>query len=200
MGDVISLRPAPDGESWVGTESGPDGVEPAEEAAARLVFLVHEPALRRRALRLTRAREAECLVRDTFELFLQHRDRAGSATSLVVWLFAALHQRYVARSQQRRRLRLVRAEPGPPEHQPAEPPAWAQVRRAQFARAVAGLPPDLRRVFELHAVDGLSYAAIGARLQLTPMAVFARLFRARLLLKDMLRDSVEGGYPHDGAL
>ena len=190
MGDVISLRPVPDSGSWEGGGTAL-GVEPAEEAALRLVFLVHEPALRRRALRLTRAREAECLVRDTFESFLQHRDRAGSATSLVVWLFAAMHQLYVARSQGRR-LRLV-AEPGPPENEPAEPPAWAQVRRAQFARAVAALPADIRRVFELHAVDGLSYDEIGACLQLTPMAVFARLFRARILLKDLLRDLVEGG-------
>jgi DNA-directed RNA polymerase specialized sigma24 family protein len=40
-------------------------------------------------------------------------------------------------------------------------------------------------------VEGLSYGEIGARLQLTPLAVFARLFRARLLLKDILRDLVE---------
>jgi RNA polymerase sigma-70 factor (ECF subfamily) len=189
MGDVISLRPAPDSGSWVAEEGVPEGVEPGEAEAVRLVFLVHEPALRRRALRLARVRDADCLVRDTFDLFLQHRDRAGSSTSLVVWLFTAMHGLFVRRSQQRR-LRIVR-EGARPEGEPVEPPAWSRVRRAQFAGAVATLPPDFREVFELNAVEGLSYGEIGARLQLTPLAVFARLFRARLLLKDILRDLVE---------
>jgi DNA-directed RNA polymerase specialized sigma24 family protein len=186
MGDVISLRPGPDSGSWERPRASEVG-EPDQDEASRLVFLVHEPALRRRALRLTRPRDAECLVRETFAIFRQQRDGAGSATSLMVWLFTVMYGLYLARSL--RRLRLVGAQSAPDGHV-IDPPGWAQVRRAQFVRAVAGLPPELRRVFELHAVDGLCYAEIGARLKLAPRAVFARLFRARLLLKDMLMDAV----------
>jgi len=197
MGDVISLRPGLEGGSW-GAAQRATSVDPGEEEAARLVFLVHEPALRRRALRLARVRDAEWLVRDTFELYLQHHDQVGSATSLVVWLYTAMNDLYVTRSQQRRSLRAVRAERAAPLPAPAQPPDWARVTRAQFARTVAALPPDLRRVFELHEVDGMSYDEVGARLSLTSLAVFARLFRARLLLKDMLRDLTgEGGRVHD---
>ena len=196
MGDVISLRPGLEGGSW-GGEQRAIGAASGEDEAARLVFLVHEPALVRRALRLARLPDAAWLVNDTFELFLRHRDGVGSATSLVVWLYTAMYDLYVTRSQQRRALRVVRAEGGP-QLPPPQTPVWARVTRAQFARAVAALPPDLRWVFELHEVDGLSYAEIGARLEIGSLAVFARLFRARLLLKDMLRElQGEEGRGHD---
>jgi RNA polymerase sigma-70 factor (ECF subfamily) len=194
MGDVISLRPGLDSGSWGSAEESRDGTDPGEEEAVRLVYLVHEPALRRRALRLARARDAEWLVRDTFDLFLKHRDRAGSATSLVVWLFVAMRDLFITRTRLRRP-RVVGAQAAGDE--PVEPPVWAQSSRAQFAAAVAALPPDFRRVFELHAVDGLTYQQIATRLELTTVAVFARLFRARLLLKDILRDLVEGRRPRD---
>jgi RNA polymerase sigma-70 factor (ECF subfamily) len=197
MGDVISLRPGLEGGSW-GAEQRAIGAGSGEDEAARLVFLVHEPALVRRALRLARLPDAAWLVSDTFELFLRHRDGIGSAASLVVWLYTAMYDLYVTRSQQRRALRVVRVEASGPQLPPPQPPAWARVTRAQFAAAVAALPPELRWVFELHEVDGLSYAEIGARLQLGSLAVFARLFRARLLLKDMLRDlQGEEGRGHD---
>jgi RNA polymerase sigma-70 factor (ECF subfamily) len=188
MGDVISIRP------WLGSGS-PTGGQPAsfegEPRAAsdvRLDFLGYEPALRRRALRLARVRDAEHLVRDTFDRLLRSDDQAPRGERLPVWLFAVMGRLYVERS--RRRPRLVRDDPGPPE--PVRPPRWALTTRERFAAALDLLPPDFRRVFVLHAVHGLSYDEIAAQLGMTRLAVFARLFRARLLLKDMLTDLLEG--------
>ena len=64
-----------------------------------------------------------------------------------------------------------------------------EIRERQLERALA-LRPDLATVFRLHAVEGLSYDEIAAQLSLNPISVFARLFRARLLLKDILSDVV----------
>jgi RNA polymerase sigma-70 factor (ECF subfamily) len=166
--------------------------EPRAAIDVRLEFLVHEPALRRRALRLARPRDAEHLVRDTFDRLL--RADGGQGEHLAVWLYAAMGQVYVERCQ--RRPQLVRDPEAAPA--PVTPPRWALTTRGRFAAAVDILPPEFRRVFVLHAVHGLSYDQIAAELGVTRLAVFARLFRARLLLKDMLADLLEGeGQQHD---
>jgi RNA polymerase sigma-70 factor (ECF subfamily) len=101
---------------------------------------------------------------------------------------------YVQRCQ--RRPQLVRDADAVPE--PVTPPLWALTSGARFAAAVDLLPPEFRRVFVLHAVHGLSYDQIAAELGVSRLAVFARLFRARLLLKDMLADLLEAeGQQHD---
>jgi RNA polymerase sigma-70 factor (ECF subfamily) len=170
--------------------------EPRAMNDVRLEFLVHEPALRRRALRMARVRDAQHLVRDTFDRLLRADDDGGHGENLAVWLYAVMGRLYVERCQ--RRPRLVRDAQVPPE--PVTPPRWALTTRARFAAAVDILPPDFRRVFVLHSVHGLSYDEIGAELGLSRLAVFARLFRARLLLKDMLTDLLSGdgeGQQHD---
>jgi RNA polymerase sigma-70 factor (ECF subfamily) len=193
MGDVISIRRWPGSGSATGGQ--PDSVEgePPAPIEVRLEFLAHEPALRRRAVRLAPVRDVEHLVRDSFELLLcTQADRRPE--HLAVWLYMALGHLYVRRCQQR--LRLVRHREVPPE--PMTPPRWALTSRARFAAAVDLLPPEFRRVFVLHAVHGLSYDQIAAELGVSRLAVFARLFRARLLLKDMLADLLEAeGQQHD---
>jgi RNA polymerase sigma factor (sigma-70 family) len=66
------------------------------------------------------------------------------------------------------------------------PPAWACVTREQFAEVLARLSPELRAVFELHAVRGQPYGEIAARLGISKNVVAARLYQARLLLKEAL--------------
>jgi RNA polymerase sigma-70 factor (ECF subfamily) len=170
--------------------------EPRALTDVRLEFLAYEPALRRRALRLARLRDADALVRDTFDRVL--RSAGGPGESVRVWIYAVMGRLYVERC--RRGPRLVHDGQ---ETRPVAPPPWALTTRARFAAAVDMLPTELRRVFVLHAVQGLSYDEIAVQLGVTRVGVFARLFRARLLLKDMLTDLLEGageGQQHDGGL
>jgi RNA polymerase sigma-70 factor (ECF subfamily) len=46
-------------------------------------------------------------------------------------------------------------------------------------RALAGVPPLLRRVFELREIEGRSYAEIAAALKIPQVTVGTRLLRAR---------------------
>jgi RNA polymerase sigma-70 factor, ECF subfamily len=188
MGDVISIRPWQESRSPTRGQLASIEGEPRATTDVRLDFLVHEPALRRRALRLARLRDAEHLVRDTFDRLLRSDDEAARGERVAVWLFAAMGRLYVEHC--RRRPRLVRDEREPLE--PVTPPRWAQTTAARFAAAVDILPVDFRRVFVLHAVQGLSYDEIAVQLGMSRLAVFARLFRARLLLKDMLTDLLDG--------
>jgi len=192
MGDVISIRPWLDsGSRTEGQPASVDGDEPRPPTDVRLEFLAHEPALRRRALRLARVRDAEELVHATFDRLLRSEEVGPRGEgSLAVWLYTFLGRLYVERGG--RRPRLVRDE-GPVE--PVTPPRWALTTPARFAAALEILPADLRSVFLLHAVEGLSYDEIGVELGYTRVAVFARLFRARVLLKDMLTDLL-GGEEH----
>jgi DNA-directed RNA polymerase specialized sigma24 family protein len=188
MGDVISIRPWPgSGSSTEGQPASFEG-EPRATSDVRLDFLAHEPALRRRALRLARMRDAEHLVRDTFDRLLRSDDEAARGECLPIWLFSVMGKLFVERSG--RRPTLVREEPESPA--PVTPPRWALTTPARFAAALDLLPPDLRRVFVRHALHGLSYDQIALELRTTRLAVFARLVRARLLLKDMLTDVQEG--------
>jgi RNA polymerase sigma-70 factor (ECF subfamily) len=89
--------------------------------------------------------------------------------------------------------------------QGGEPPETA-VARAQIRgfveAAVAGLPPDLRLTFILRETEGLSTAAIAHQLEISPVTVKTRLFRARLRLRAALEKQVRGGFdaifPFDG--
>jgi RNA polymerase sigma-70 factor (ECF subfamily) len=75
----------------------------------------------------------------------------------------------------------------------AADPAWSAVTRGQFLRALGELPEDLRTVFLLQALEGLSYDELAARLTLSRDQIAQRLARARALLKTALLPA--GGGP-----
>jgi RNA polymerase sigma-70 factor (ECF subfamily) len=61
-------------------------------------------------------------------------------------------------------------------------------RDARFERAIASLPPKLRAVLAMREIEGLSYEEIAATLDCRPGTVMSRLFNARRLLAQKLRD------------
>lgn len=69
-----------------------------------------------------------------------------------------------------------------------------QVQRL-LARAIEGLPEELRSVVQLSTVEELDSARIAEVIGIPEGTVRSRLFRARRILKDALADSV--GRPHD---
>lgn len=85
--------------------------------------------------------------------------------------------------------------------------AEAQLGRLQLRRlleqAVGGLPPDLRLIFVLSETEGMTTREIARDLDLNPITVKTRLFRARRWLRADLQRRVKGGFdaifPFDGA-
>lgn len=61
-------------------------------------------------------------------------------------------------------------------------------RDARFERALAALPPKLRAVLAMREIEGLSYEEIAATLDCRPGTVMSRLFNARRLLAQKLKD------------
>lgn len=85
-------------------------------------------------------------------------------------------------------------------------PAEVILGRTQISaiieKAVADLPPDLRVVFLLRETEGLTTAEVATTLEINPITVKTRLYRARRRLKTALEVQVSGGFetifPFDG--
>jgi DNA-directed RNA polymerase specialized sigma24 family protein len=64
--------------------------------------------------------------------------------------------------------------------------------RTGLARALAGVPPDVRHPFLLHHLLGFSFAEIAARLGIELGAAKVRSSRARLRLRALLTGGPDG--------
>lgn len=66
--------------------------------------------------------------------------------------------------------------------------------RTMLEGTVAELPPELRLVFLMREVQGLSVMTIARDLSLNPVTVKTRLFRARRRLRSALEAQLKGGF------
>ena len=153
----------------------------------------HLPALRAAAANLCRrAWETDDLVQDACERALRHLSAGNPPpTHMRAWLVSIMRNAFVDRIRKRAN---TAGEPieDPPAPPPEAEPAWAQVSTDEVRAALAKLDADLRRVFELHYLDGLSYRQVATRLKIPENTVASRLHRARKVLRDLLSREVEG--------
>ena len=149
----------------------------------------HEPALRYTAAHLCKHKwDTDDLIQDTFERALKFlaADHPPPA-HMKAWLTSILKNAFIDR------VRKKTFPHEPIEDQPAPEievqPAWTQLSADDIRAGLARLADDVRRVFELHYLDGLKYRDIAQRLGIPENTVASKLFRARKLL----RDELDGG-------
>lgn len=150
--------------------------------------------------RMTGRREtAVDLAQETFVKLYQARGtyRPQGTFSTYLFAFAVNLARNHARWQARHpTVSLNAAEPDDTAaaYDPADSgptPAEAALTREQTAavhRAILALPLDLREALSLFVHEDLSYAEIAALSHCTPKAVETRIYRARQILKEQLKD------------
>lgn len=137
--------------------------------------------------------EAEDLLQDALERALRNFDRFEVGSNLYAWLRTIMYRSAIdqTRAQRRQRTRLQQVR------RMAEPAAWSdaddeagglteELGIEDLRVAVAGLTEPLRRVYQLFALDGLSYEEVAARLGIPSTTVGTRLLRARLKLREIL--------------
>lgn len=172
--------------------AAPAGAAPVD---IRLLARLHGEALYRWALRLRRnPSDAWDLVQDTYERAL----RGGplpAAQNARAWLFVIMKNLFLDQCRARKRRGWPAANerigdlPAPPSEPEPDPP-WASLTTEEVRECVAGLDRVFREVYTLHALEGLSYAEIAARLNLSPKTIGTRIFRARQKLRHALHDQL----------
>jgi RNA polymerase sigma-70 factor (ECF subfamily) len=156
----------------------------------------HQPLLLAVATRLTaNPDDARDLVQDTFERALARADRFTAGTNLRAWLVTILKNRFIDQCRRRKRSPITAVLPDEPAA-PApvdddEPPRWAAVTGEQVALALARLPEEFRRAYEMKEIERKSYAEIAAALGIPPATVGTRILRARRRLKQILEEMME---------
>jgi RNA polymerase sigma-70 factor (ECF subfamily) len=155
---------------------------PEELRSWLLLSLSH---LHKVARRMTKdSGEAADLVQATALRALENGHRFfGELPQFRRWLVTVMHN---LRCDAARRQRAERLTPLPEElacPQADEPPVWRLIADDSVEDAVRQLPSELQRTYTLYAVDGLSYAAIGQKLNLPPITVGTRIHRARAQLR-----------------
>lgn len=169
-------------------------MEPTDTDPFRDLMLGELDAVHRLAFHLTLSREeAEDLVQEAYLRAFKSREtfRPGEPGGARPWLFKILHNLH--RSRLERRLREPRADDdldarpaGPPDVPPAAID-WEQVDD-RLKGAIEALPPNLRAVLLLWAVEGLKYREIADVVGAPLGTVMSRLFRARQMLAGGVAD------------
>jgi RNA polymerase sigma-70 factor (ECF subfamily) len=150
------------------------------------------PRLQRYARGLARdAAAAEDLVQDCLARALAKLHLWQVGSDLRAWLFTILHNQYV--NDVRRSVRAGTSV----ELGEAEPELWRggdqerSLELRDLQRALARLPEAQRAPILLVAIDGLSYAAAGARLGIPVGTVRSRISRGRGALDDLMGNGLD---------
>lgn len=161
--------------------------------ARRLSFeaeaLTHLDALFRVALRFVgNAADADDLVQDTLFRAYQAWDQYKLGTNAKGWLITILRNVFINeyRRNQRRREILDSGHPGPAENPTVR--YFDDLVDEEVTRAIDALPLPYREVIVLRDVEELHYEEIATMLGVPVGTVKSRLFRAREMLQDRLRD------------
>jgi RNA polymerase sigma-70 factor (ECF subfamily) len=146
--------------------------------------------------------DARDIVQETFIKAYENLPRFRGDAALYTWLFRIAVNQTLTFRRKTKRLRLVQPLDEDPEVSLAgsqaerlvDPPEAAleqQDRERLLAEAMGALDPDHRAAIVLRDVEGLDYVTISDILDVPPGTVKSRIHRARLLLRERLRDMLD---------
>jgi RNA polymerase sigma-70 factor (ECF subfamily) len=168
------------------------------EANSQLLFKIYYPWVRRFFARFGySAQDCEDLAQETLGQVFERIGSFRGEGSFKSWLFAVAANLH--RNQHRWSHRDKRnapevsidsaADPESPLPEPEDPEAspdreaYERERREALARAVNGLPPQMRQVLTLRVGQDLKYREVAEVLQISVETVKAHLFQARQRLR-----------------
>lgn len=171
-----------------------------EAAFAELMQRHYEPVFRLVTSIVRNPQDARDLCQDIWLTVWRQLSRFRGEAKFSTWLHPIAVRRSLDHLRRRRRWfdRFIpfatagdETSSGAPE--PADPSDVRaslenQERQARFEQALASLPPHQRAVLALREIEGLSYEAIAQATQSRPGTVMSRLFHARRLLAQKLKD------------
>lgn len=160
-------------------------LEDGDEAAFRMLYRRHTPAVYQFALRLVGGDEADAedVVQDAW---------LRAARALAGFRWKASFRTWLTGIALNRAREIHRTRGRSPEDGPAEAVALAAVPpgrhadRMDLERAIAALPAGYRTVLVLHDVEGFTHEEIGGRLGISPGTSRSQLYHARRTMRGLL--------------
>ena len=163
-------------------------VREGDEAAFRVLYRRHTPALLPFVLRVLGGSEADAedVVQDTWVRAVRALPRFRWESSLRTWLLG------IGLNRAREILRRHARSPAPaPEHVEPWVPPPPTGERLDLERAIACLPDGYRTVLLLHDVEGFSHPEISERLDIAIGTSRSQLHHARRTLRRLLDPAAE---------
>ncbi|KAA3515436.1 MULTISPECIES: RNA polymerase sigma factor [Agrobacterium] len=148
------------------------------------------PALQKFAWRFHRSQtDVDDLVQETLLKALRALPSFTPGTSLKSWMFTIMRNAHHTAYQKSRRVtvgtnnmeHLIPAASSPQE--------WA-IRKIEYDRALAAMPPVYRHVFHLVIEDGQAYDAAASECQISVGTVKSRVNRAKHFLANHMGDTM----------
>ncbi len=172
-----------------------------EEAFGELVRTYHERVFGVIYRMIHHAEDARELAQQAWVKAWQRLDSYKQESQFFTWIYRIAVNTamdHVRRQARRREVSLEDASPGaepqpavdwnpPGEGRPDEELAQAEVRRA-FQDALGGLSPEHKAALILREVDGLSYREIADVLKCRIGTVMSRIYYARRMMQEKMRD------------
>jgi RNA polymerase sigma-70 factor (ECF subfamily) len=168
------------------------------QAFGRLVERYQSRLLNAVTRTVGRRAEAEDIVQEAFVRAFEAIDRFRQRSTFYTWLYRIAFN-LVASMHRQRRYRS-----GPPGGPPAEPVRVEELEAADTAnpeaqvevneqrrrvqQAISELPETFRLALVLREIEGMNYGEIGEVLRVPVGTVKSRIYRARMDLRDKLRD------------
>jgi len=166
-----------------------------DEAACRELVDRHAPNLYRLAYSLVNnACDAEDVLQETFAGAFGQAGRFQERSAVKTWLSQILVRQAAKCHRSRKRHSMTHldwASESTRWRPVGKPPGCAQTQsdtRVDVLAVLQTLPPAHREIVVLREMQGMSYEEIAAVLEVPCGTVESRLFRARLELKERLKD------------
>jgi RNA polymerase sigma-70 factor (ECF subfamily) len=152
-----------------------------------------------RALRLTHnLDDAWDLVQDTLERALARMPAGMPPNEARAWLMTVLRNLFIDRIRGKKPALFaahVDALGGLAAAEEEEPGQWSYFGIDDVVACLGRVPPALRRVYEMYALEGLSYRQISEHLGLPAATVGTRVLRARAWLRKLLLQKTRLPHP-----
>jgi len=156
-----------------------------EPRAQRELVVRTQDRVYRTLVRLVGVQDAEDVAQQVYLQVFRQMDRFNGDSSFGTWLYRVTVNEAMQHLRKSRKRRFAILNWEPQDHE-ADSGRQSETREL-LDRALAEIEPELRSVFVLREVEGLSYEAIGAAVGIPMGTVASRLSRARHNLQERLR-------------
>lgn len=161
------------------------GCRQHEPRAQRELVLRTQDRVYRSLVRLVGLQDAEDVAQQVYLQVFRQLHRFNGDSSFGTWLYRVTVNEAMQHLRRKRRCRWAALNWEPDAGKPDR--CQQSETRELLDRALTQIEPELRSIFVLREVEGLSYEAIGAAVGIPMGTVASRLSRARHDLQERLR-------------